>query len=514
MASHCITGRSANEGSCAQICRSWFCDEETGKRYYPFSLEDLDAGLCVRKLMDIGIDSLKVEGRLKGPEYVDAVTRYYRAIIDGKDEKPYHHGVSVSFQRKAGPGFLLPLHPGHRIMTTGPYPGHRGERIGCILDQRGRKILVETDRKIKAYDGLMVLLSDKGLAEPYRFSAKPGEAQGNRTILFLPDDTRLPKGADLFMISDSSLNMKAISETELPLMKKNIGARIRIEKEQISVSAGNLQESYPCNVSASENSPEKALRTIFSQSGTYSVQLSPINIENTIGDCYINPSELKKIRRDFMEKLASSEKDEHHYEAKVERHESTQLPPRQRLDGERTPWNTDGVVIDGRTYISFPAVRYEEANLFRKMEEKLKTIKNPLVGLNNIGDIIFAQKHPEYDYFADIYLYLPNREAAVLLKEAVPSLVGGYLWIEREEYEEPWPFKPTVDTSYRPALFISRACYRHDGLGLSCADCKRHNTFHAEQNGRHYVIYADDCTTIVREEKKEQRKWTVPSQMQ
>ena len=34
MASHCITGRSANEGSCAQICRSWFRDEETGKRYW------------------------------------------------------------------------------------------------------------------------------------------------------------------------------------------------------------------------------------------------------------------------------------------------------------------------------------------------------------------------------------------------------------------------------------------------------------------------------------------------
>ena len=36
---------------------------------------------------DMGIDSLKVEGRLKGPEYVDAVTRYYRALLDGKDRE-------------------------------------------------------------------------------------------------------------------------------------------------------------------------------------------------------------------------------------------------------------------------------------------------------------------------------------------------------------------------------------------------------------------------------------------
>ena len=511
MASHCITGRSANEGSCAQICRSWFRDEETGKRYYPFSLEDLDAGLLVRKLMEIGIDSLKVEGRLKGPEYVDAVTRYYRAIIDGEDERKYQHAVSVSFQRKSGPGFLLPLKPGHQIMTTGTFPGHRGEKLGRVLDQRGRKILVETDRKIKAYDGLMVLLQDKGLSVPYRFSAKLGETLDNRAILFLPDDEKIPSGTPLYMISDSTLNMKAISESELPLMKKNIEARISIEEGSITITAGSISERYECLIQASDNSPDKAINTIFAQSGTLPIQLNPIKLENSIGKCYINPSELKKIRRDFLEKLSASIHDDRHYVEEADESESIILPPRYKIEGERTPWNMEGVKIDGRTFISFPAVRYDEKSIFRAMEERLKKIENPVVGLNNIGDLIFASAHPEYSYFADIYMYLPNREAAKLLKETVPSLIGGYLWIERDSYKNPWPFKPTIANTYRPPLFISRSCYRHDGLGLSCTDCKRHNTFHAEQNGRHYVIYADDCTTIVREEKREQKIWTVPS---
>ena len=205
MASHLITGRSANEGSCAQICRSWFRDEDTGKRYYPFSLEDLDAGTLVRDLMDIGIDSLKVEGRLKGPEYVDAVTRYYRAIIDGKDERPYKHAVVVSFQRKCGPGYLIPLNPGHREMTTGPFPGHRGEKIGRVLDQRGRKLLVETERKLKQHDGLMILIGDNGLETPYRFPARITEALGDRAILMLPEDERIPKLSPHFMIKASRL---------------------------------------------------------------------------------------------------------------------------------------------------------------------------------------------------------------------------------------------------------------------------------------------------------------------
>ncbi len=508
MASHCITGRSANEGSCAQICRSWFIDEGTGKRFYPFSLEDLDAGEMVRALMDIGIDSLKVEGRLKGPEYVDAVTRYYRAIIDGADPDAYKHAVSVSFQRKAGLGFLNPMHPGRDTITTGPYPGHRGERIGRILDQRGQKLLVETARKIKPYDGLMILQEDKGLLNPYRFSAKIALSEGNRSILMLPDDERFKAGISLYMISDSTLNMKAISETELPLMKQNISAEITICDNTLSVKTKQLEEEYECAVQNSEHSPEDAIRKIFSQSGASSIQLEPIEVINTMGPCYINPSELKRIRRDFLEKLSAAAEDKRSYNAEVHEYPSFSLPRRSLLDSKRTPWNMEGVEINGRTYISFPAVRYEENMVFRYMEEKLRTLNNPLIGLNNIGDLIFAEKHPEYEYFADIYLYLPNREAAALLKERIPSLIGGYLWIERNEYEKPWPFTPTVDNTYRPALFISRACYRHDGLGLSCEGCKQHHTFSAEQNGRHYTVFVDDCTTIVREKEERKRTFT------
>ncbi|MBO8436295.1 MAG: U32 family peptidase [Spirochaetes bacterium] len=513
MASHLITGRSANEGSCAQICRSWFYCNETGERAYPFSLEDLDAGRLVRDLMDAGIDSLKVEGRLKGPEYVDAVTRYYRAIIDGKDEKPYKHAVAVSFQRKCGTGFLLPLNPNHREITTGPFPGHRGEEIGRVLDQRGRKLLVESERRIKQHDGLMVLLHDKGLEAPYRFPARVVEARGDRTILTLPDDTRLPSLAPLYMISDSSLNMKAIS-TSLPLMKKSFPASITVESCNITIEAGETKAEYEITTEDSSKSAIEVISTIFSQSGESFVQLSPIEIINRTGMelFYINPSRLKNIRRDFLEKLSQQTEDKREYKtAETEANDSLILPPRKLIAGKRTPWNLDGKEIDGRTYFSFPAVRYDEAKVFNEIEEKAVKAVNPVIGLNNIGDLLFCWKHPEYAYFADIYLYLANRETASLLKELVPSLTGGYLWLEREKYEAPWPFAPTIVKDYRPPLFISRACYRHDGLGLSCKDCTKHNTFHAEQNGRKYIIYSDDCNTIVCEEERERKTFTVNS---
>ena len=50
MASHIITGRSANEGECAQICRTYFKDKESGENIYPFSLCDMRAGELVKRL--------------------------------------------------------------------------------------------------------------------------------------------------------------------------------------------------------------------------------------------------------------------------------------------------------------------------------------------------------------------------------------------------------------------------------------------------------------------------------
>ena len=207
---------------------------------------------------------------------------------------------------------------------------------------------------------------------------------------------------------------------------------------------------------------------------------------------------MKAMRRDFLSRLDQIPETRKRYRCCISGNSTQLLPDRHLLDGARTPWNAEGRLIDGRTYLSFPAVRFDEEEAFRQMEERAMDALSPVIGLNNIGDIAFAKAHPEYDYFADIYLYMSNREAAALLKEEVPTLIGGYLWVERDEYGAPWPFTPTPVRNYRMPLFISRSCYRHDALGEDCRGCKRHHTYPIEQNGRRYTVYIDDCLTIVR----------------
>lgn len=77
-----LGGRSANRGRCAQPCRLPF--SATGTDSADLSLKDLCAVNSIPQLCSIGVTSLKIEGRMKRPEYVAAATAAYRAVLDGK----------------------------------------------------------------------------------------------------------------------------------------------------------------------------------------------------------------------------------------------------------------------------------------------------------------------------------------------------------------------------------------------------------------------------------------------
>lgn len=87
-----VGGRSGNRGECAQPCRLPYTVK--GKQAYPLSLRDLCLASYVPELIGAGISSLKIEGRMKPPEYVLAVTRVWRRLLDERraateEEKEY-----------------------------------------------------------------------------------------------------------------------------------------------------------------------------------------------------------------------------------------------------------------------------------------------------------------------------------------------------------------------------------------------------------------------------------------
>ena len=149
--------RSGNRGKCPYCCRM----AHDGK--YPFSMKDLRLGEDVRKLVDAGVASLKIEGRMKSDLYVASVTKYYRQILGGGDPGTGRR-VTLSDLETVFSRRTTKLRFDGRG-GTGDSPidaeslGHLGAEIGVVKrvtkDREGQDWLrFHTARALEKHDGL------------------------------------------------------------------------------------------------------------------------------------------------------------------------------------------------------------------------------------------------------------------------------------------------------------------------------------------------------------------------
>ena len=149
-------GRSANRGQCAQACRLPYglvvdgVERELGEVEYLLSPKDLAGTSAVAALAEIGVASLKIEGRLKGPHYVaTAVTHYRRAAAEAVGEAMPVFPVDVpsddtalhvAYSRGVSVGFLGGAD--HQSLVEGRFPRHRGLPLGKVIKVDRDTVLV------------------------------------------------------------------------------------------------------------------------------------------------------------------------------------------------------------------------------------------------------------------------------------------------------------------------------------------------------------------------------------
>lgn len=156
LTSEALGGRSANRGQCAQACRQPYelrVDGkrlETGDKAYHMSPQDLAAPDAVRELLDLGVVSFKIEGRLKGPSYVTAAVSTYRKALDAALAGVTHHpdasewrDLRQGFSRGFTPGFLRGID--HQKLVRGRSPRARGLFLGTVAKRERNTVLVELD---------------------------------------------------------------------------------------------------------------------------------------------------------------------------------------------------------------------------------------------------------------------------------------------------------------------------------------------------------------------------------
>jgi putative protease len=179
LTSESLGGRSANRGECAQACRMPYelisdgTKIELGGRQYLLSPQDLSGLEVLPELVRAGVASLKIEGRLKSPEYVASITRVYRKALDQLSEgratrvpispesgtriahpSDERYELEMSFSRGLHTGWFGGID--NQRLVHARFAKKRGVFLGEITGTRGESVLVRLTAPLKAGDGVVI----------------------------------------------------------------------------------------------------------------------------------------------------------------------------------------------------------------------------------------------------------------------------------------------------------------------------------------------------------------------
>lgn len=332
--SESIGGRSANRGQCAQSCRLTYDLVVDGKkknlvdRDYLVSPKDLCGIAEIPYLLKNKVKSFKVEGRLKGPEYVAAAGRVYKPILlkNSITKKEIEDGKKILSQTYSRGFFSGWLHGvNHQELVEGTYNEHRGLEVGTVEKVLPKSILVriKTDEILKNGDGLLIHYIDANKRQ--EIGSRIFKVIKKSDALFELEFSREFKfdqkilGARVFKNSDPEIE----KELNLALSHKDLKKRIPItaklilkdnEKVTLTFSDGRFTVSTESENSLQFSSKDfhsfeeniKAYRDeIMALSGTvFKLDMSDLIIESHITKSFwIHQKEIKNMRRELTDKL-------------------------------------------------------------------------------------------------------------------------------------------------------------------------------------------------------------------
>lgn len=208
-------GRSGNRGECAQPCRLPYTLLKQGKPVsdmsYLLSTKDLMTLEYVDQLIEAGIDSLKIEGRMRKPEYVIQAVLSYRKAIQAYQEKrsnPIHDDViklKKVFNREFTKGYLFDEQPND--INHDYRPNHMGIELGTVIDYADHKVTIRLDDTLEINDGYRIVgTTDYGNTVSRIIKGSELVRKANKGDLIKLDVTEMiEKGSRVLKTLDSGL---------------------------------------------------------------------------------------------------------------------------------------------------------------------------------------------------------------------------------------------------------------------------------------------------------------------
>ena len=225
-----VGGRSGNRGRCAQPCRLTYTLYQAAdhgrllpvseKEKHLLSPKDMALITAIPQLIESGVSSLKIEGRMKGPEYVGTVVNSYRKALDRYGEAPEQfrvlreelNALNTVFNRGLSSGYFLgDLGP---LLISPDRPNNRGRFIGRVkmYDERRKRCLVKLEEELRAGDGVEVWVKVGGrvgtIVEDLTVNGKKVEAAPAGLEVWFALPQKVKPGDRVFLTSSQRLREK------------------------------------------------------------------------------------------------------------------------------------------------------------------------------------------------------------------------------------------------------------------------------------------------------------------
>jgi putative protease len=323
LTSESLGRRSANRGECAQACRMTYemlVDGEVrdlGDKRYLLSPQDLSAISEVPRLIELGIRSFKIEGRLKTPEYVAAVTSAYRKAIDyaldaarPSPTAEDRYAMEMTFSRGLYSGWMHGVN--HQELVHARSGRKRGPLVGLVSRVgHDHVVLDEIVTSVKPGDGVV-----------FENPADTDHEQGGR--LYAVADGRLEfqygkirfeeiaEGTRVFKTNDPALDrrLRQSFEGDIPLRKKR-SLDLKVQGREgaplrVSCAGHVIESSMPLQLAQKRPLTKEQFCEQFGRLGGTQFGLGAVEYE-VAPEVMLPVSELNRMRRALVEELAHDE---------------------------------------------------------------------------------------------------------------------------------------------------------------------------------------------------------------
>lgn len=527
LASGMVLGRSGNRGMCAQLCRSYYETEDGSKGHF-FSCNDLEYKDYVQQLRFAGVDSFKIEGRMKSPEYVFHTSALYRAMLERSDYFDALKNSRICFARKATLGYLKNF-SGENLISS-KYPGHRGVKIGICEKRLKDRFFIKTKYSLGIRDGLL-FFKNNDETQPFNCSVEEISSASGKNLKIVGDSSRvfiktaeLPEvGDEIFLVSSRTLERKKVNSGSFQMIKKSIPAEVSIQGKNIKIKSGNfVYRSEEVNAESSENQNnfKDKFAEILKNSGESFYFSDKVSFDESCEFIFIQPAVLKKIRNDFYIRYkdfadAGYEKRKSEVLSSFAHPESAEVP---EIFSQRALMNPDGEIpffmpadpenilktVGGFLTVPLLPLMKESKKYLSKINDIIlrNRDKKILVGLSNFGHINFALEHLKDEnifFFIDFSLYIANGFSYLFFKNLLgEKLLFGYSWIEEKEEIPALPPEVIAVSGFNPPLFVSAGCFERSNGFKKCAECKGSKSEHLLKNcGRKFKVISKNCITFM-----------------